>query len=90
VTDDGADVVVLAVCDPASKSSTAAGAVELTRNQAEAVLEYLRGRGVHKTGYFSRRKLTPLGLGQTASPVVEAERLPLNYLQVVLFTPSRP
>ena len=90
VKDDDADVVVLAVADPNSKTVTPTGALELTRTQAEAVLEAFRVLGVHKTGWFARRKMTPLGLGAAASPVVEAEPLPLNYVQVLLFTPSKP
>jgi len=90
VKDDDADVVVLAASDPNSKAVTLSGALELTLRQAEAVLDYFKVQGVHKTGVFARRKMTPLGLGAAASPVVEAAPLPLNYLQVLLFTPSKP
>lgn len=90
IKEDDADVVVLAVSDPNSKTMTPSGALELTRVQAEAALDFLKTFGIHKTGWFSRRKMTPLGLGAAVSPVVEATPLPLNYLQVSAFTPSKP
>ena len=81
-------MVVVAFCDPADKGQTPASAVELTRKQAEAVIEFLKARGVHKLGWTTRRKMTPLGMGMNPSPVVEKETLPPSNVQVLLFTPS--
>jgi phospholipid/cholesterol/gamma-HCH transport system substrate-binding protein len=83
-----AEVVVVAAHDPASKVQTAASAVELTRKQAEVVLEFLQADKSLKTGWFSSRKATPLGLGQNPSPVVSANPLPASYVQVLLFIPK--
>ncbi len=70
------EIVVVAYFDPADKSQTAASAMELTRKQAESVMNHLKGCGVHKMGIVSRRKVTPLGMGMNASPVVETEKTP--------------
>jgi phospholipid/cholesterol/gamma-HCH transport system substrate-binding protein len=48
---------------------------------------FFRSRGVHKLGWTTRRKMTPLGMGWNPSPVVEHERLPASNLQVILFSP---
>ena len=85
---DKSEVVVTAVYDPAGKTQTAQSAAELTRKQAEAALDYLKSHGVHKTGWFSRRKMTALGLGASAPPVPEKEPLPPSCLQVLVFTPQ--
>ena len=37
-----ADIVVVAFCDPADKSQTSASALELTKKQAEAVVDHLK------------------------------------------------
>jgi phospholipid/cholesterol/gamma-HCH transport system substrate-binding protein len=85
---DRADVVVVAFCDPNDSGQTPASALELTRKQAEVMVEYLRAEGVHKIGWTARRKMTPLGMGMSPSPVVEREPLPPSNLQVLLFTPQ--
>jgi hypothetical protein len=82
-----AEVVVVAFCDPHDPGQTPASALQLTRKQAEAVVEYLKGEGVHKLGWTTRRKMTPLGMGTAPSPVVEREPLPPSHVQVILFTP---
>lgn len=82
-----AEVVAAAFWDPADKSQTPASASELTRKQAEAVVNHLKQCDVHKLGYFSRRKLTPLGMGSGTSPVVEKGPLPPCVVQVMVFTP---
>jgi phospholipid/cholesterol/gamma-HCH transport system substrate-binding protein len=38
-------------------------------------------------GLIARRKVTPLGMGTGASPVVEPEKLPPSRVEVLLFTP---
>jgi hypothetical protein len=83
-----AEVVVAALCDPNDATQTPASAGELTKKQAEAVVEFLKGHGAHKMGWWSRRTMTPLGLGTGPSPVVEKDPLPPSYLQVLLFTPQ--
>jgi hypothetical protein len=88
VRDDHAEVVVAALCDPNDHNQTPASAVELTKKQSAAVVDYLKSAGAHKMGWWSRRKLTPLGLGNGPSPVVEKEPLPPSYVQVLLFTPQ--
>jgi hypothetical protein len=86
---DDAEMVVVSQCDPKSSSQTAASAGELTRKQSEAVVEYLKGQGAHKIGWFTRRTMTPLGLGFGPSPVPVPESVPPSYLQVLLFTPQQ-
>ena len=88
VKNDKADLVVCAMCDPADKTQTAASASELTRKQAEAAIEYLKGQGVYKLGWVTRRKMTPLGMGMTPSPVIEKEKLPASNVQFLLYTPQ--
>ena len=85
---DKADLVAVAHADPNDKTQTSASAAELTRKQAEAVVEFLKAQGAHKTGLVSRRKMTAVGLGFGPSPVVEREPAPPMYVQVVLFTPA--
>ncbi len=81
------EVVVASFADPKSKDLTAASARTLTKKQAEAIAEYFRGRGVHKMGYITRRKVTPVGQGFDLSPVVEKEPLPAARVEVILFVP---
>jgi phospholipid/cholesterol/gamma-HCH transport system substrate-binding protein len=61
----------------------------LTQKQSEAVCDYLtKHHGVHKTGWFSRRKVIPLGCGTDASPVPEKEPLPAPRVEVLVFVPQ--
>jgi phospholipid/cholesterol/gamma-HCH transport system substrate-binding protein len=82
------DIVVVVFCDPADKTQTAASASELTKKQAEAVVAHLKACDVHKLGTFTRRKITPLGMGMNPSPVVEKVTLPPAVVQIDLFTPQ--
>lgn len=86
VKDDKAEVVVTARCDPEDPSQTPASAGELTKKQAEVVVEYLKGQGVHKIGWWTRRKMTPVGLGVHDSPI--RETLPASFVQVNLYSPQ--
>jgi len=44
----------------------------LTRQQAETVTDYLKNNhAIHKTGWFSRRKVNPIGLGDKSYPGLE-------------------
>jgi phospholipid/cholesterol/gamma-HCH transport system substrate-binding protein len=83
----GTEVVVVVFFDPDDKSQTAAAALELTKKQAESVVNHLKACNVHKMGVVARRKITPLGMGTSASPVVETEKLPPSHAEVLLFTP---
>jgi phospholipid/cholesterol/gamma-HCH transport system substrate-binding protein len=82
-----ADIVVVAFCDPADNTQTPASATELTKKQAEAVVNHLKGCSVHKLGTFSRRKITPLGMGMNPSPIVEPAPQPPALVQLLMFTP---
>ena len=85
---DKAELVAVAQMDATDKGQTSASAAELTRKQTEAVVEFLKAHGAHKTGLISRRKMTAVGLGFGPSPVVERDPIPATYVQVVLFTPT--
>jgi hypothetical protein len=84
----GTEVVVVAFFDPDDKSQTPASALELTKKQAEAIVNHLKNCNVHKMGVFARRKITPLGMGTAASPVVETDKLPPTHVEVILFSPK--
>ncbi len=86
-TDSRTEMVVVAYSDPADPEQTSASALETTRKQAEAVVEFFRSRGLHKMGWTTRRKMTWLGMGQGPSPVVERENLPASNVQVLMFSP---
>ena len=94
VENDRAEVVVTALCDPNDRTQTSASAAELTRKQAESVIEFCKAHGAHRIGWGSRigvrsgRSMTPVGLGFGPSPVVEKDPLPPSYVQVLLFTPQ--
>jgi phospholipid/cholesterol/gamma-HCH transport system substrate-binding protein len=82
-----AEIVIVAFCDPADTTQTPASATELTRHQAEAVVNHLRACDVHKLGTFSRRKITPLGMGMNPSPIAEPVPQPPALVQLLMFTP---
>jgi phospholipid/cholesterol/gamma-HCH transport system substrate-binding protein len=81
------EVVVAVFADAKSKDLTGPAARTLTKKQAEAITEFFRDRGVHKMGYVSRRKVTPVGHGFDPSPVVEKEPRPATRVEVILFVP---
>ena len=83
----GSEVVVVAFFDPDDKSQTSTGALELTKKQAESIVSHLKTCDVHKMGVVSRRKITPLGMGTGASPVVETDKAPPSHVEVLLFVP---
>lgn len=87
-TNGKTEVVVAAASDPGDSTQTHATAEQLTRKQAEVVAEHLKFHGAHKMGWWSRRKVTPIGLGKGGSPAVEKDKLPANSLHVLLFTPT--
>lgn len=88
IKNDKADLVVVALCDPNDKTQTTASAAELTRKQAETIVEFLKAQGVHKIGWVTRRKMTAIGLGIGPTPVIEKDPVPPSYIQVLLFLPQ--
>ena len=81
-------MAVAALCDPKAKDQTPESAAELTRKQAEAVVSFLKSQKALKTGWFSSRKATPVGLGQGPHPVVPDGPMSPSYVQVMLFFPQ--
>ena len=81
------EIVVASFADPKATDQTSASARTLTKKQAEAISEYFKERGVHKMGYVTRRKITPVGHGIDPSPVVEKDPLPAARVEVILFIP---
>jgi phospholipid/cholesterol/gamma-HCH transport system substrate-binding protein len=82
----GSDVVIVAYADPHSVNPQAARA--LTRQESEVVCDYLKARlSVQKMGWFSTRKVTPLGLGVESPPMPESESLPPDRLEIQIFIP---
>lgn len=81
------EVVAAAFADPKATDLTAPAARALTKKQAEVVTEYFKDHGVHKMGWTTRRKVTPVGHGMDPSPVVEKEPLPAGRVEVILFVP---
>ena len=68
----GSEVVVSASCEP---GLDAPFALTLSQKQSEAVVGYLTDHhAVQKMGWFSRRRVTPIGLGVNASPLPSKER----------------
>ena len=88
IKNDKAEVVIATLHNPESKTQTPASAAELTKKQAETIVDYLKSNGAGKLGWFTRRKMTALGLAQGPSPLVEAKPLPASYVQIHLFTPQ--
>ena len=84
--DKGSDVVVVSYADP--KKSDPRSALAVTRQQSEAVVEHLRKNGAHRLGWFSSRKVTPLGQGMQRPPELELEPLPAARIEVVVFIPQ--
>jgi phospholipid/cholesterol/gamma-HCH transport system substrate-binding protein len=85
----GSDVVVVAYADPHSgRSAQLAG--DLTLKQSEAVSTYLKERHkVNRLGWFSSRKVTPLGQGYNPPPAPEPTPLPPARVEVMVFVPQK-
>jgi phospholipid/cholesterol/gamma-HCH transport system substrate-binding protein len=84
----GSEVVIVSYADP--KNTTSAVARALTQQQSDSVCEYLRNRfSIQKLGWFSRRKVTAIGLGTSPPPVPDTETLPPNRTEVLVFVPLR-
>ena len=82
----GSDVVIVTYADP--KTSDAKTANTITRQQSEAVITYLKGNHkIHKLGWFSSRKVTPLGMGLQSPPAPEKDPVPAGRVEVIVFVP---
>jgi phospholipid/cholesterol/gamma-HCH transport system substrate-binding protein len=83
----GSEVVVVAYADPKKSSPTVA--LTLTRQQSEAVCDYLKKQhSVQKMGWFSSRKVTPLAQGVNPPPTPERDPLPPARVEVLVFVPQ--
>jgi phospholipid/cholesterol/gamma-HCH transport system substrate-binding protein len=83
----GSEVVVVAYADP--KGERGSHVQALTRQQSDAICNYLKDHhAVQKTGWFSSRKVTSLGMGTCPPPAPEKEPLPPARVEVVVFVPQ--
>ncbi len=83
----GSEVVVAAFATPDTEPDWAKG---LTQKQSESVVAYLTNHHrVQKMGWFSKRKVSPVGCGAWPSPVPETPPLPAPRLEVVVFVPPQ-
>jgi phospholipid/cholesterol/gamma-HCH transport system substrate-binding protein len=83
----GSEVVVVAYADP--NKAVPSLAQTLTRQQSEAVCDYLKKQhAIQKMGWFSSRKVTPLGQGVKPPPAPEHDPLPAARVEVVVFVPQ--
>jgi phospholipid/cholesterol/gamma-HCH transport system substrate-binding protein len=84
----GSEVVVVAYADPKTATS-AQTARALTTQQSEAVCDYLKKQhAIQKMGWFSSRKVTPLGQGTSPPPKPEPTPLPPARVEVQVFVPQ--
>jgi phospholipid/cholesterol/gamma-HCH transport system substrate-binding protein len=84
----GSEVVVVAYADPRT-SAPAPASLALTRQQSEAVCDYLkRQHAIQKMGWFTSRRVTPLGQGVQPPPAPESETLPPARVEVLVFVPQ--
>jgi phospholipid/cholesterol/gamma-HCH transport system substrate-binding protein len=83
----GSEVVVAAYAHPSLEPEVAR---TLTHKQSVAVTDYLTDRySVQKMGWFSSRKVTPLGCGVEAPPLPERDKLPAPRVEVIVFVPQQ-
>jgi phospholipid/cholesterol/gamma-HCH transport system substrate-binding protein len=86
----GSEVVVVSYADP--KSADAPAALTVTRQQSEAVADYLKNKHkTHKTGWipwWSTRRVIALGQGTAKPPEPEKEPLPPARVEVIVFVPQ--
>src|SRR5262249_59067430 len=82
----GSEVVVVAFAHPSVEGDWARG---LTQKQSESVVAYLTDHhAVQKMGWFSKRKVLPLGCGTDSSPIPETPPLPVPRVEVLVFVPQ--
>jgi phospholipid/cholesterol/gamma-HCH transport system substrate-binding protein len=83
----GSDVVVAAFADPQYEPNLQV-AHTLTVRQSEVASQYLQDEaGAHKLGWWSRRKVTAIGMGTRPTPATEPEPLPPARIEVIVFVP---
>ena len=83
----GSEVVIATYADP--RKTDAAVARILTRQQSEAVLDYLtKQHAVQKMGWFTSRKVTALGCGTNPPPLPQKDPVPPARVEVVVFVPQ--
>lgn len=82
--DKKAEVVVSAGGESAMSSNPG----PLTKQRAEVAVAYLKEKGAHKIGWWTRRSLTPVGLGSDPDPVPDPDRPTGPWVQVLVFTPA--
>jgi phospholipid/cholesterol/gamma-HCH transport system substrate-binding protein len=83
----GSEVVVVSYAD-ASKNAPRP-ALELTRQQSEAVVDYLKKQhGIQKLGWFSSRKVVALGQGTQNPPLPEHDPMPPSRIEILVFVPQ--
>jgi phospholipid/cholesterol/gamma-HCH transport system substrate-binding protein len=84
----GSEIVVVSYADP-TKKAEAKTAMNVTRQQSEAVVDYLKKQhSAHKVGWFSSRKVVALGQGTQPPPVPERDPLPPARVEVIVFVPQ--
>ncbi len=85
----GSEVVVVGFADPSDPEALNGSAGVLTRKQSESVCDYLVAQhGVQKMGWWSTRKVLPIGLGTQPSPIAERDPLPPARVEVIVFVPQ--
>jgi phospholipid/cholesterol/gamma-HCH transport system substrate-binding protein len=83
----GSEVVVAAYADP--KTAQPRSARALTQQQSEAVCEYLKKQhAIQKMGWFTSRKVTPLGQGVNPPPTPERDPLLPARIEVIVYVPQ--
>lgn len=82
----GSELIVVSYAHPSLDPDLAR---TLTQKQSEAVVEYLTSTlSAQKLGWFSRRRVLPLGCGIDPPPLPEKESLPVPRLEVLVFVPQ--
>ncbi len=83
----GSEVVIATYADP--KTAQPRSARTLTQQQSEAVCEYLKKQyAIQKMGWFTSRKVTPLGQGVNPPPTPERDPLPAARIEVIVYVPQ--
>lgn len=84
IKNKGSEIVVVGYASPGGDADISRA---LTQKQSEVVCDYLTGQhAVQKIGWFSRRRVTPLGCGVEPPLIPQPEKPP--GLEVILFIPQ--
>ena len=82
------DAVVVSYASADSPELSPAFAQALTQRQSEVVVAYLRDSvKAHRTGWFSSRKVTSLGMGFTPPPVAEKDNPTHSRTEIIVCIP---